>query len=629
MEVVIQGDNSTQKRLLESPVPFIPLETAPQTRSLLDEVQSQCDLAKKQMVQLRELMRNGIQPSERETLEICFESVDILSQNVENLKLALNNTIPPYGSFHSLCSITLQALSVFITSIGEYIAIQSNNVLWRWKTSTKSIIVLMSELKESCISLASLYPIFQLFADSVKIPGQSWDDDAPLCFSFDEAERKAQGLYPFWYAFDPKLQTFGRMLISTFATMAGVHQEGNIWGLSSALKIHLWNTWQENMKFTQTIHKKMTIELLQKIWNLPDKSIVKFYEKVAVLQEVYTSEVFQIPFNNTTLKLKTDPKLISIRVVYAKPYQFKFLPNHNDMNNNNNYQQQSYPHHSIKKNTSQSKFTQQPQSFPNIHSNQQQELPKSSNQTLPGVPVIFHIHGGGFVSGSSAMHESYLRNWAHSTGAVIFSIDYKLAPEYQFPVGLYECFQAYQWINQEKNIGFKIGKIIITGDSAGGNISCGLMNLIIMHNKEHPEHTLKMPSGILLAYPVVDFCLTVYPSRLLYYNDPLVPFAASSLCLKAYVPEGEDPKNPLLSPIYTPIEILEKYPKTVILVAEYDPLSDEGVVFGEKLFKIGKNCLVESIKGVPHGFLSLGKFVPVAQFGVERSAKIMKDIFKS
>jgi len=363
---------------------------------------------------------------------------------------------------------------------------------------------------------------------------------------------------------------------------------------------------------------------------LPDKSIVKFYEKVAVLQDVFTSEVFQIPFNNSILNLKTDPKLISIRVLYAKQYTFKFLPHQNDNNNNNN--QQSYPHplnSSIKSNVSQSKLN--PQNFSNVQQTKpivQQEVPKSSNQTQVGVPVIFHIHGGGFVSGSSAMHESYLRNWTHMTGAVIFSIDYKLAPEYQFPVGLYECFQAYQWITQEKNVGFKIGKIIITGDSAGGNLSCGLMNLIIMHNKEHPDSPLKIPSGVILAYPVVDFCLTVYPSRLLYYNDPLVPFAASALCLKAYVPEGEDPKNPLLSPIYTPTEILEKYPKTWLLVAEYDPLCDEGVVFGEKMHQIGKNCVVETIKGVPHGFLSLGKYFPNAQRGVEYTANIMKGVFK-
>ena len=62
----------------------------------------------------------------------------------KELKLALNNKVPAYGSFHSICSITLQALSVFTASIGEYIAIQSDNIFWRWKTSTKNIKPILS-----------------------------------------------------------------------------------------------------------------------------------------------------------------------------------------------------------------------------------------------------------------------------------------------------------------------------------------------------------------------------------------------------------------------------------------------------------------------------------------------------
>ena len=60
--------------------------------------------------------------------------------------------------------------------------------------------------------------------------------------------------------------------------------------------------------------------------------------------------------------------------------------------------------------------------------------------------LILHIHGGGFVAMSSASHQSYTRQWANLVRKPIFSLDYRLAPEFPYPAALDDCWQAYNWI---------------------------------------------------------------------------------------------------------------------------------------------------------------------------------------
>lgn len=60
--------------------------------------------------------------------------------------------------------------------------------------------------------------------------------------------------------------------------------------------------------------------------------------------------------------------------------------------------------------------------------------------------IILHIHGGGFISMSSFIHQTYTRKWANELGVPIVSVDYGKAPSRPFPEGLYDCFEAYMWV---------------------------------------------------------------------------------------------------------------------------------------------------------------------------------------
>ncbi|TPP57510.1 Hormone-sensitive lipase [Fasciola gigantica] len=141
--------------------------------------------------------------------------------------------------------------------------------------------------------------------------------------------------------------------------------------------------------------------------------------------------------------------------------------------------------------------------------------------------LLFHIHGGGFVALNSQAQDIFLRTWAEFLDCPIFSVNYSLAPQAPYPRALEECFFAYCWVTQNRE---KLGckpdaRIVLCGDSAGGNLVLGLCMRII-HSQILPR-----PSGALVAYApiVISFCPT--PARMLSLADPLLPVGILSKCI--------------------------------------------------------------------------------------------------
>ncbi|KAJ1133164.1 hypothetical protein NDU88_011461 [Pleurodeles waltl] len=147
--------------------------------------------------------------------------------------------------------------------------------------------------------------------------------------------------------------------------------------------------------------------------------------------------------------------------------------------------------------------------------------------------LIVHFHGGGFVAQTSKSHEPYLKSWAHDLDAPILSIDYSLAPQAPFPRALEECFFAYCWAIKNCHLLGSTGeRVCLAGDSAGGN-------LCITVSMRAASFGIKMPDGIMAAYPATLLQATASPSRLLTLMDPLLPLSVLSKCLSAYA--GTDP----------------------------------------------------------------------------------------
>ncbi|KRX06447.1 hypothetical protein PPERSA_05060 [Pseudocohnilembus persalinus] len=258
-----------------------------------------------------------------------------------------------------------------------------------------------------------------------------------------------------------------------------------------------------------------------------------------------------------------------------------------------------------------------------------EEIKKQNEKIKKNAPqiqdkIIIHIHGGGFVAMSSRSHQPYTRIWANKLQVPVFSIDYGLAPKNPYPSGLNDVWQAYNWIinNIHKYFYIQPKKIILAGDSAGGNLAVALMSLII-------KYKVQKPIGIIPIYPVLNLDLNRFtPSHLISLDDIVLSHWILKLCQKAYLKEDGEfrvppDQDPQISPNLLSQEILKEFPPTRMMVGTEDPLHDDSLQFLQYLVQAGVDCKLQIFQGFPHGFLG---FDP--PIGVEQNYQEMDKIFK-
>jgi hormone-sensitive lipase len=236
-------------------------------------------------------------------------------------------------------------------------------------------------------------------------------------------------------------------------------------------------------------------------------------------------------------------------------------------------------------------------------------------------PIILHAHGGGYLSLSSFSHELYTRKWANLISLPIFSIDYRKGPEFPFPAALDDIWQLYSWLTLCSSSLLTVTKIILVGDSAGGNLILALTLRLI-------ELGFKMPEAILPLYPVTCQNLKAFSkTTLLGLEDEALTYPYFELMYKIFV-GTHSPENHLISPVYAPQELLRKFPKTVLVVNELDPVSFHSLRFAEKLMLSGASLKVMFFKDVIHGALGDASNVAVPLFSkfVEDAANTLKEL---
>lgn len=128
--------------------------------------------------------------------------------------------------------------------------------------------------------------------------------------------------------------------------------------------------------------------------------------------------------------------------------------------------------------------------------------------------VILDVPGGGFVAMDPRCNDDKLFAWAGKTGLPVLSLDYKKAPEYPYPYALNECFDVYTTLVKSRGrcigmSGREVPKIVVTGDSAGGNLATAMTLMVIetVTNKRRPglaQEDLPIPAGLVLMYPALD-----------------------------------------------------------------------------------------------------------------------------
>lgn len=210
--------------------------------------------------------------------------------------------------------------------------------------------------------------------------------------------------------------------------------------------------------------------------------------------------------------------------------------------------------------------------------------------------VGLFIHGGGHMCGSITVYDGIVRHLAQTTNTIIVSVDYRLSPEFAYPIGLNDCatvaVNLFTVLN-EWQINYSARELILIGDSGGGAV-CATLAL-----DRELVHRANIVTQILV-YPSLDYTLT---------SDGIAEFGVGYLLEKSkvswyfdnYFQHGEDRKA--LSPVYG--KFYPQHPRTLVITAEYDPLHSEGESYYSKLAATGVEAKLSKISGVIHAFLML------------------------
>lgn len=237
-------------------------------------------------------------------------------------------------------------------------------------------------------------------------------------------------------------------------------------------------------------------------------------------------------------------------------------------------------------------------------------------ESLNSDTVIIFIGGGGFIASTKSLQEMFLRDYCNSLGCSIFEFHYKLAPEKKYPYQIHEMVELYLGILMyyRHYLGIELKKIVLMGDSAGGNLVMGLTNLLILFKQRVPDY-------LILVYPATNLNESRFtPSLLNSFNERLLYFTVLEKCLAHYVDEAFNPQRDwILSPGITPDEILSKYPKTDVFCGEFDPLFDDCYRLAYRLNELKVACEMTIFHDLYHGFLSFD--LPFGQ-GISEVSKI-------
>ncbi len=232
-------------------------------------------------------------------------------------------------------------------------------------------------------------------------------------------------------------------------------------------------------------------------------------------------------------------------------------------------------------------------------------------------PALVYYHGGGFTVGSIDTHDALCRMFARDGQCMVLSVDYRLAPEHKFPTAVEDSFDALSWLHAHAaEYGVDATRLAVGGDSAGGTLAtvCAV---------------LARDAGVALALQ-----LLIYPGTTGYQQTDSHARLADGFLLSGdtiqwffehYVRDTSDRDDWRFAPLDGPrgAPDFRGVAPAWIATAEYDPLSDEGEAYAEKLRALGNRVTLRHYPGMIHEFFKLGGFVPdVAQAHADAAAAL-------
>lgn len=215
------------------------------------------------------------------------------------------------------------------------------------------------------------------------------------------------------------------------------------------------------------------------------------------------------------------------------------------------------------------------------------------------LPVIINYHGGGFISPLLPALEHDLWRDSKTYGAIIFAVDYPVAPEHKFPAAVNDSYKAFKWIAEHAGeLGGDSSRLALMGISAGANL------VAVISQKAKKEGIAgKIKLQIMNGLPA-DLSPKNMESSLSYQQNAKGYFQTKDACyfaVEMYAPNQYN--NPEVSPMLT--ADLKGLPPAVIINAEFDPLRDDGILYAAKLRAAGVKVWDKCFAGQIHCLIGL------------------------
>ena len=210
-------------------------------------------------------------------------------------------------------------------------------------------------------------------------------------------------------------------------------------------------------------------------------------------------------------------------------------------------------------------------------------------------PVVVFFHGSGFVVLDLDTHDDICRRLCAGASCMVVSVDYRLAPEHQFPAAPDDCLAATRWVAAHADVyGGDATRLVVAGDSAGGCLAA----VTALRIRDEGGPALQ---GQLLWYPVTDYPSAPSGSYAAYGCGYGLTCEGMQWFWDQYLAEPALASHPHASPLR--MDTTVGLPSTYLMVAEFDVLRDEGEAFAQRLRDSGVETLSRCQAGMNHGFL--------------------------
>jgi acetyl esterase len=229
-------------------------------------------------------------------------------------------------------------------------------------------------------------------------------------------------------------------------------------------------------------------------------------------------------------------------------------------------------------------------------------------------PVLLYLHGGGFVIGSIETHDSLCRQLARRSGAAVLSLAYRLAPEHPFPTAVDDAWAALRWLSDNGGrLGLGALPPAVGGDSAGGTLAavCAIR-----------ARDAGLPLALQLLITPGTIAHQDTASHKLFSQGFLLDKAAIDWFFDHYCPHAHR-RDWRFAPLEAPD--LEGVAPACVILAECDPLVDEGIAYADRLRAAGVPVQLELARGLTHDFIKMGRVLKEASVAQQAAADAMKE----